>query len=56
MAGISQEGLAILMLHDWPGNVRELENAIEHAYVMCRGELISPEHLLLSLTSAIDFQ
>jgi len=44
MAGISQEGLAILMLHDWPGNVRELENAIEHAYVMCRGELISPEH------------
>ena len=45
LAGISQEALAILMLHDWPGNVRELENAIEHAFVMCRSELIIPEHL-----------
>ena len=44
LTGISQEGLAILMLHDWPGNVRELENAIEHAFVMCRGDLINPEH------------
>ena len=45
LAGISQEALAVLMLHDWPGNVRELENAIEHAFVMCRRELIIPEHL-----------
>ena len=45
LAGISQEALAILMLHDWPGNVRELENAVEHAFVMCRSELIIPEHL-----------
>ena len=44
LAGISQEALAILMLHDWPGNVRELENVIEHAFVMCRGGLIVPEH------------
>jgi transcriptional regulator with PAS, ATPase and Fis domain len=44
LAGISQEALAILMLHDWPGNVRELENAMEHAFVMCRGEMINPEH------------
>ncbi|MFC1877116.1 sigma-54 interaction domain-containing protein [Thermodesulfobacteriota bacterium] len=43
LAGISQEALAILMLHDWPGNVRELENAVEHAFVMCRGDVISPE-------------
>jgi DNA-binding NtrC family response regulator len=44
LVGISQEALAVLMLHDWPGNVRELENAMEHAFVMCRGELINPEH------------
>jgi len=43
LTGISQEALAILMLHDWPGNVRELENAIEHAFVMCRGDVINPE-------------
>jgi DNA-binding NtrC family response regulator len=45
MAGISQEALAILMLYDWPGNVRELENAMEHAFVMCRSDVILPEHL-----------
>jgi len=42
---ISQEALAVLMLYDWPGNVRELENAIEHAFVMCRSELIRLDHL-----------
>ena len=36
-----------LLDHPWPGNVRELENAIERAVVMARGELISPEDLLL---------
>jgi transcriptional regulator with PAS, ATPase and Fis domain len=45
IAGISQEALAILMLYDWPGNIRELENALEHAFVMCTGDLINPGHL-----------
>jgi len=45
IAGISQEALAILMLYDWPGNIRELENALEHAFVMCSGDLINPAHL-----------
>ena len=38
--GLSQKALAALMLYDWPGNVRELENAIEHAFVLCQGDLI----------------
>jgi transcriptional regulator with PAS, ATPase and Fis domain len=29
----------------WPGNVRELRNAMERAALLCRGELIVPEHL-----------
>jgi DNA-binding NtrC family response regulator len=33
------------MMYDWRGNVRELENTIEHAFVMCRGELIRRECL-----------
>ncbi len=45
LLGVSREALSALMLHDWPGNVRELENAIEHAFVMCRGDLIQMEHL-----------
>jgi DNA-binding NtrC family response regulator len=29
----------------WPGNVRELRNAMERAALLCRGELITDEHL-----------
>ena len=43
--GLSQEAMAVLMLHPWPGNVRELENTIEHAFVMCPGGLIQRRHL-----------
>lgn len=50
IVGISQRALAILMLHDWPGNIRELENAIEHAFVICQGDIIDaaclPDHIL----------
>jgi PAS domain S-box-containing protein len=48
--GVSREVMSAFMLHDWPGNVRELENAIEHAFVLCRDEIIRaddlPEHLI----------
>lgn len=40
VVGLSQKAVAALMLHNWPGNVRELENAIEHAFVLCQGDLI----------------
>ena len=45
VTGISEEAVAVVMRHDWPGNIRELENAIEHAFVLCRGGEIRPEHL-----------
>jgi two-component system NtrC family response regulator len=31
--------------YPWPGNVRELRNAMERAALLCRGDLIVPEHL-----------
>lgn len=34
--GLSPEALHCLMDYCWPGNVRELENAVEHAFVVCR--------------------
>jgi PAS domain S-box-containing protein len=37
--------LALLQRYPFPGNVRELQNAIEHAFVMCEGEELLPEHL-----------
>ena len=42
---LSDSALAALLEHNYPGNVRELENAIEHAFVLCRGTTILPEHL-----------
>ena len=45
ITGASPETLALLMKHDFPGNVRELENALEHAFVLCAGGMIKPEHL-----------
>jgi PAS domain S-box-containing protein len=42
---VSDEVMALLRRYDWPGNVRELENAVEHAFVLCRGEVIEAEHL-----------
>ena len=42
---MTREALAAFILYDWPGNVRELENAIEYAFVLCRGELIRLQHL-----------
>lgn len=47
--GCMPESMNLLMAHDWPGNVRELENVIERAFVLCREEMIAPEHLPLKL-------
>ena len=41
----SVDALEALVRHDYPGNVRELENAIEHAFVMCRSRTIRQKHL-----------
>ena len=43
--GVSEETLARLLAHPYPGNVRELENIIEHAFVLCRNDVIQPKHL-----------
>ncbi len=42
---LSEEALEILTRYDWPGNVRELENALEHAAVVGRGQILSADTL-----------
>lgn len=49
IAGLTDRALALFMAHDWPGNVRELENAIEHAFILCRDDYIDVAHLPAAL-------
>jgi DNA-binding NtrC family response regulator len=44
-ARLSSSAAASLEAYSWPGNVRELANAMERAALLCRGDLIVPEHL-----------
>lgn len=53
ITGLSPEAMAAIVAHDWPGNVRELENAIERAFVVCRGSEILPQHLPPEITRAV---
>lgn len=43
--GVSDEVMNILMEYEYPGNIRELENAIEHAFAMCKESYIQRKHL-----------
>ena len=42
---IDPPALALLMRHPFEGNVRELKNVVEHAFVLCTGEILRVEHL-----------
>jgi len=46
--GFTLEAMDLLLSHHWPGNVRELKNIIQSAVVLCRGNVITPEDILLS--------
>lgn len=42
---LSFEVFELFSRYQWPGNIRELEHCLEHAFVMCRGDEIFPDHL-----------
>ncbi len=42
---VSPEVLSLFLSREWPGNVRELENVIEHAFILCRKDIITTEDL-----------
>lgn len=45
----SREVMRTLMDYHWPGNVRELENAIEHAFVLCKSDRIELKDLPIEI-------
>ncbi|MNR19973.1 Nitrogen regulation protein NR(I) [compost metagenome] len=46
-ASLSLESERKLLSHSWPGNIRELENAIHHALLVCRQQVVQPADLHL---------
>ncbi|GIX50059.1 MAG: DNA-binding response regulator [Limisphaera sp.] len=46
----------ILQRYAWPGNVRELRNVMERAALLCRGELVLPEHLPARILRSVEEQ
>jgi DNA-binding NtrC family response regulator len=52
VARISQAAMQLLGAYDFPGNVRELKNALEHACIMARGEVIEAADLPKSIRGA----
>jgi len=47
---LSREALEKLRGHVWPGNIRELRNTVERAVLLCRGDVIDDELILLHTT------
>ena len=46
---LGKEVEKIFTLHKWEGNVRELQNVIERAVILCKGNIITAEHLPVSI-------
>ncbi|MGB3211376.1 MAG: sigma 54-interacting transcriptional regulator [Desulforhopalus sp.] len=45
----SRNVMRTLMDHSWPGNVRELENAVEHAFVLCKSDRLELKDLPIEI-------
>jgi len=46
---VSDEVLSTFLNYSWPGNVRELEHSLEHAFILCHGSVIAPEHIPIEI-------
>lgn len=48
ITAISKSALSILQSYKYPGNIRELENIIHRGVIICKGETLTDEDILIS--------
>ncbi|MGL4512455.1 MAG: sigma 54-interacting transcriptional regulator [Lacipirellulaceae bacterium] len=48
ITGYSTRAMEAMLTYRWPGNVREMKNVVERAVVLCRGDVIEVDDLVLS--------
>ncbi len=55
--GVSHRVMNYFMNYAWPGNIRELKNTLEHAFILCRKNLIGMDELPADFikSEALDF-
>jgi transcriptional regulator with PAS, ATPase and Fis domain len=54
ITAVSDDVLDLFSAYSWPGNVRELEHAIEHSFILCRGNIITLDHIPPELSESKD--
>ena len=47
IVGMTPAAMEKILSYGWPGNVRQMENALKRAMVLCQGEWIHEDQLLL---------
>jgi PAS domain S-box-containing protein len=50
---ISADVERLFMGYYWPGNIRELEHTLEHAFILCRQDTITVDHLPFELRTLV---
>ena len=48
---LDREAVKALCSYRWPGNIRELRNVLERAMILCHGEVLTVQNLVLSAGS-----
>src|SRR5690606_3619541 len=44
---VSFSAMRMLEEYTWPGNVRQLENVLQRALILCEGDKLLPEHIVI---------
>jgi len=55
VVGITPGAMEKISFYGWPGNVRQLENVLKRAILLCQGELILDDQLLLEVEERREF-